>query len=125
MQASGFVLAGGGKHAHGPDKALLPYRGTTLVEHVARNCARSAGSVTLIGDPVRLAHLGLPVIADNFPGCGPASGIYTALSITSTDWNLIVACDMPAISAASCAICCAAPQSASRLRRRHRTERRA
>ena len=82
----------------GRNKALLPFRGMTLVEHVAGIVREAAGSVTLIGDPVQLGHLGLPVVPDKLPGSGPASGIYTALTITSTDWNLIAGCDMPAIT---------------------------
>jgi molybdopterin-guanine dinucleotide biosynthesis protein A len=98
MQASGFVLAGGGSTRMGRNKALLPFRGMTLVEHVAGIVREAAGSVTLIGDPVQLAHLGLPVVPDKLPGSGPASGIYTALTMTSSDWNLIAGCDMPAIT---------------------------
>jgi molybdenum cofactor guanylyltransferase len=98
MQASGFVLAGGGSTRMGRNKALLPFRGITLVEHIAGIVREVAGSVTLIGDPLQLGHLGLPVVADKLPGSGPASGIYTALTITSTDWNLIAGCDMPGIT---------------------------
>ena len=99
MQRSGFVLAGGGSSRMGRDKALLPYRGTTLVEHLARAVQEAAGSVALIGEPGRYSSLGYPVYRDKFPGCGPLGGVYTALSVSSTDWNLIVACDMPGISA--------------------------
>jgi molybdopterin-guanine dinucleotide biosynthesis protein A len=99
MQATGFVLAGGASKRMGQNKALLPYRGTTLVEHVAKTVSGAVGSVALIGDPERLGHLGLAVFPDELPGCGPASGIYTALRVTETDWNLVVACDMPAVSA--------------------------
>lgn len=82
----------------GRDKALAPFGEGTLVEHVARMVKGAAGSVALIGDPGRLGHLGVPVFADQVPSCGPASGIYTALRVTETDWNLVAACDMPAIS---------------------------
>jgi molybdenum cofactor guanylyltransferase len=99
MQSSGFVLAGGASRRMGQHKALLPYRGTTLVEHVAKIVAEAAGSVALIGDPGQLGHLGLPVFPDELPSYGPASGIYTALRVTTTDWNLVVACDMPAVTA--------------------------
>ena len=98
MQASGFVLAGGGSTRMGRNKALLPFHGNTLVEHVAGIVAQATGSATLIGDPVQLGHLGLPVVPDALPASGPASGIYTALSMTSTDWNLIAGCDMPALT---------------------------
>lgn len=99
MQASGFVLAGGGSTRMGRNKALLPFRGATLVEHVAEIVRQAAGSVTLIGDPLQLGHLGLPVVPDQLLASGPAGGIYTVLSLTSNDWNLIAGCDMPAITA--------------------------
>jgi molybdenum cofactor guanylyltransferase len=98
MQASGFVLAGGGSTRMGRNKALLPFRGMTLVEHVAGMVREAAGSVTLIGDPAQLGHLGLTVVPDILLGSGPASGIYTALTVTSSDWNLIAGCDMPGIT---------------------------
>jgi molybdopterin-guanine dinucleotide biosynthesis protein A len=99
MQASGFVLAGGASKRMGQHKALLPFSGTTLVQHIAKTVSEAAGPVALIGDPEQLGALGLPVFPDQLPGCGPASGIYTALKVTETDWNLVVACDMPAITA--------------------------
>jgi molybdenum cofactor guanylyltransferase len=76
----------------GRDKARLPYRGADLVSVVAREVARAAGNVTLVGHP------DLPAIPDRYPGEGPLGGILTALHHTSADWNLIVACDMPEIS---------------------------
>jgi molybdopterin-guanine dinucleotide biosynthesis protein A len=98
MQASGFVLAGGGSTRMGRNKALLPFHGMTLVEHVAGIVREAACSVTLIGDPGQLGHLALPVIPDQLAGRGPVGGIETALTMTTTDWNLIAGCDMPGIT---------------------------
>ena len=82
----------------GRDKALLPFAGATLVEHVAAQVRAAAGSVTLVGDPLVYGSLGLPVLPDRFPGCGPLAGIQAALEATSADWNLVLACDLPAAS---------------------------
>src|SRR5712692_9632320 len=99
MEATGFVLAGGRSARMGRDKALLPYRGTTLLEHIASVVRQAAGTATIIGDPDRYRDLRHPVYPDQVPQCGPIGGIYTALRVTASDWNLVVACDMPMLSA--------------------------
>lgn len=95
MRWAGFVLTGGKSSRMGCNKALLIYSGHTLLEHTAIAVAAVAGSVTLIGHPATYAHLGLAVLPDRFPESGPLAGIEAALAHTNTDWNLIVACDMP------------------------------
>ena len=99
MQWAGFVLAGGRSTRMGRDKAQLEYRGSTLLERIALAVREAAGAVALIGEPKLYAHLGYPVFADRIRGCGPIGGVHTALSETRADWNLVVACDMPGISA--------------------------
>jgi molybdenum cofactor guanylyltransferase len=94
------VLTGGKSSRMGRDKALLPFRGGALAAHVAATVAAAAGSVTLIGDPRKYGHLGYPVLPDRTPGAGPVGGIESALSYTDADWNLVLACDMPAVSGA-------------------------
>src|SRR5439155_2404727 len=96
---AGFVLVGGNSSRMGQDKARLPLHGKTLVEHVAAAVAEAAGSVTLVGAPERYQSLGFPIVPDDRPGAGPLAGIHAALGASRADWNLIVACDMPVLSA--------------------------
>jgi molybdopterin-guanine dinucleotide biosynthesis protein A len=101
MRARGFVLAGGQSRRMGRDKALLPWSGVSLLEHAARAVAEAAGSATVIGPPERYGHLGFPVLDDLRPGLGPLAGLESALFHTDADWNLVVACDLPDLSAAA------------------------
>jgi molybdenum cofactor guanylyltransferase len=85
----------------GRDKALLELSGVPLALRIAGELRKVCESVRLVGDPESHAVLGLPVVRDNFPGHGPLAGIEAALGSTDTDWNLIVACDMPALDTAT------------------------
>lgn len=56
-------------------------------------------SVTVIGPPERYAALGLRIVPDDYTNVGPLSGIATALRISPAEWNLVVGCDLPYLSA--------------------------
>ena len=64
----------------------------------------SAGAEPVVmvgGDPAWAATLGLPLVADRWPGYGPVGGIATALSAlpSGVDLLLVVACDQPWLQA--------------------------
>jgi molybdopterin-guanine dinucleotide biosynthesis protein A len=84
----------------GADKALIEVDGLSLVRRVAAETSKICGSTALVGEPARYAALGLPVFPDRFSARGPLAGIESALSATTAEWNLIVACDMPALDPA-------------------------
>jgi len=88
------VLVGGRSSRMGLDKALLPFRGSTLAAWIAREVATAAGEVTLVGNEA-LQSREFEAIPDLFPHEGPLGGILTALHHTSSEWILVVACDMP------------------------------
>ena len=86
---SGFVLAGGRSTRMGRDKALLDWHGTPLLNHMVSLLEQATDEVKVVGRD----H-----VPDRLPGCGPLSGIETALTITSTENNLIVAVDLPLLT---------------------------
>jgi len=103
MLTAGFVLVGGRSTRMGRDKARLPVDSRLLVELVAGTVAEAAGSVTLVGNPAAFADLPFVCLADARPGCGPVAGLETALANSQSEFNVVVACDMPGIRAADLA----------------------
>ena len=94
---TGFVLAGGKSTRMGSDKAVLPLHGRTLLENSLSVLREVADEVFILGSPQVYGTYG-PALADIFPGCGPLSGIHAALAQTKTQFNLIVAVDIPFVS---------------------------
>jgi molybdopterin-guanine dinucleotide biosynthesis protein A len=92
---AGFVLAGGRSSRMGRDKALLEIGGVTLIVRAVTLVRSVLDEPTVIASKAGNESLGLRMVADDFPGYGPLAGIATALHISKTPWNLVIACDLP------------------------------
>jgi molybdopterin-guanine dinucleotide biosynthesis protein A len=99
VQIGGFILAGGVSSRMKSDKALLEVGGAPLLVRTARLLESVVGAPSVIGDPAIYKSFALPVIADDWPGAGPLGGIATALRASTASWNLVVACDLPYLTA--------------------------
>lgn len=96
---SAFVLAGGRSTRMGTDKAFVLWDGRTLLMRALEVARSLTAEVRIVGDPAKFTSFA-PVIEDLFPGCGPLAGIHAALRSSKTDLNLILAVDMPLVTAA-------------------------
>ena len=93
-----FVLSGGMSTRMGTDKALVMFESRTLLER-ALEVARSVTSeVRVAGNPVKYASFA-PCVEDFYPNCGPLAGIHAALHSSHTEFNLMVAVDLPFVTA--------------------------
>lgn len=98
--ATGFVVAGGASRRMGRDKALLPWRGTTLLDLAVarlRECCRDV--VILCGPEPRYAGRGVPVAVDVAAGTGPLGAVMTGLSHRGAATGLFLAVDLPHVPA--------------------------
>ncbi|HVZ18773.1 MAG TPA: molybdenum cofactor guanylyltransferase [Terriglobales bacterium] len=94
-----FIIAGGQSSRMGTDKAFLRLGSITLIERAIDTLKGVCETVALVGDKQRLQNFGL-VVEDRYPGQGPLAGIEAALqSDTSKTLNIVIAVDMPAVSA--------------------------
>jgi molybdenum cofactor guanylyltransferase len=100
METTGIILAGGKSSRMGTNKALLKIHGKTVIERIAEELSATVDHLIVVTNtPEEYAFLQLPMIEDRFIDRGPLAGIEAGLSLSTTEKNLIVACDMPFISA--------------------------
>jgi molybdopterin-guanine dinucleotide biosynthesis protein A len=100
QQVGGFILAGGKSSRMGLDKALLEIAGVSLVARAADLLQSVTRDPRVVASPVLYGPQGFVLVADDWPDCGPLGGIATALRVSDTSWNLIVACDLPYLTKA-------------------------
>jgi Molybdopterin-guanine dinucleotide biosynthesis protein A len=83
----------------GADKVFLKVDGQTLLDRALVLVSSVCGYVRIVGDPAKFSTLETKAIGDIFPGCGPLAGIHAALSHSPYELNLMLAVDMPFVSA--------------------------
>jgi molybdopterin-guanine dinucleotide biosynthesis protein A len=98
-----FVLTGGKSERMGQDKATMQLpSGRTLLENAIAIAGAVAGQVGIVGRRDKYASYAWAgeIVEDVFPECGPLGGIHAALKETTTEWNIILAVDLPGVPAA-------------------------
>jgi molybdopterin-guanine dinucleotide biosynthesis protein A len=94
----GFILAGGQSRRMGTDKSRLIIEGETFVERITNELSQVADGVRVVGTGDTLIDH-VPRIPDVYPNWGALGGVHAALSTSSADWALVVACDFPFVTA--------------------------
>jgi molybdenum cofactor guanylyltransferase len=96
------ILAGGrARRFGGVDKSLLRVGAATILDRQLEALASLAGRVFVVTDrPVSFGRRGVRVVRDRLPNAGALGGIYTALVEADGPHVLVVACDLPFVSAA-------------------------
>ena len=90
------IQAGGESRRMGSDKALLPFMGKPLILQPLQQLVLLADEVIITANqPEKYKFLGLTPFPDIFPGLGALGGLFTALSVASHPYVVVVACDMP------------------------------
>lgn len=92
-----LVLAGGQSRRLGRDKALLPWTGGTLLQHVCAIARTVSTEAILVAPRDRpYAHSGADRWLDDPRGQGPLAAIAQGLAVVpATAWVLVLACDLP------------------------------
>lgn len=100
VETTGVILADGKSSRMGTDKALINIGQKDMIERVAGELRKVCSEIFVSGGQEETGRrLGLKFIADLLPGRGPLSGIHASLHAAAHEYCLVVACDMPFISA--------------------------
>jgi molybdopterin-guanine dinucleotide biosynthesis protein A len=92
------ILAGGqGRRLGGRDKSALQVGDRSILARQIEILRPLAAHLLIIGSHAAEEHV--RVVEDRLPGNGALGGLYTALIEAPTDQVLVIACDMPFISA--------------------------
>jgi len=110
-EAAGYILAGGGSRRFGRDKALVEVGGFPMLRRMIGLLQSVAKNVKVVGAREKYAQFEKEMVSDGWPGEGPLGGIITALQDSAleaerSEWNLIVSCDMPFLTAEWLAFLC-------------------
>lgn len=95
---SSILLAGGKSSRMGEDKARLKLEGELIIlQSIARKLLTISDEVIVATDGRRYDDLNVRVkwADDVYPGAGSLVGLYSGLREASSDYALVVACDMP------------------------------
>ena len=89
------ILTGGSSRRMGRDKALLPFRGSTLLQTLIDRYA-ACGTVGVSVDRAeRFLFQNALELVDEYPGQGPMNGILSAFRKTDAPELLLTAVDLP------------------------------
>jgi molybdenum cofactor guanylyltransferase len=103
----GFILAGGASSRMGTDKSKLILEGATFVARIAAALSAITSAVTVVGKNVGNESVGnqtnpkssVRTVPDVFAAWGALGGLHAALSACGAVWAIVVACDLPFVSA--------------------------
>jgi len=92
-----FILAGGASSRMGTDKSQLLIERQTFTGRIAETLLQLTGSVSIVGREANSSSL--PAIPDVYPQWGALGGLHTALTACTREWAIVVACDLPFVTA--------------------------
>lgn len=98
-----LILAGGQSSRMGEDKAFLSFQGVSFLENTCRIAGDCAVQVYVITPWPERYELIVPkscgIINEPLPTQGPLLAFALGLSVVTTDWILLLACDLPLLTA--------------------------
>lgn len=89
------ILTGGASRRMGRDKAMLPYGGSTMLQHLIDKYSSLGPVAVSVNKAGRFPFTGAVEMVDRYPDMGPLNGILAAFEETEADCVFITGTDLP------------------------------
>jgi len=97
MQLTEIIMAGGKSGRMDAEKGMVKFKNKYLIEYSLDALKTSCSKILISANNDEYSIFGYPVIKDLVPDAGPMGGIVSCLVASPTDFNLVLACDMPMV----------------------------
>jgi molybdopterin-guanine dinucleotide biosynthesis protein A len=94
-----FILAGGKSSRMGVNKAFLEIDGKMIIQRLLELLDKLFKNIIICSNDIAsFEFTGRKIVKDIFPNKGPLAGLHSGLTISETDKNFFISCDLPFIS---------------------------
>ncbi|HEY9759544.1 MAG TPA: molybdenum cofactor guanylyltransferase [Oculatellaceae cyanobacterium] len=99
LPMTAVILCGGKSRRMGRPKAFLPYKNSTMIEHILSTVRDLFQEVLLVAnEPETFESFDVNVVKDILPYRGPLGGILSGLLVSGFSHTFVIACDMPLVN---------------------------
>ena len=95
---TGIILAGGKSSRMKTDKGFLLLNNKPFVQYSIDALKPFVSEIIIVSDDSKYDTLGLKRVNDITKNAGPVAGIYSGLKASTTEYNVILSCDIPLIT---------------------------
>ena len=89
------ILTGGASRRMGRDKAMLPYKGTTMLQYLIDKYSLFGPVVVSVNEAGRFPFTGACEAVDRYPNLGPLNGIVSGFGETEEQLMFMTGTDLP------------------------------
>ena len=94
---TGIILAGGKSSRIGFDKGFINLNGKPFIVHIIEAMKPLVNNIIIVSDNTDYDKFGYQIVNDLIKNSGPVAGLYSGLSNSKTEYNLVLSCDVPLI----------------------------
>lgn len=95
---TGIILAGGKSSRMGTDKGFLVLNGKSFMQRSIEALKPLVSEIIIVSDNPDYDVFGFKRVTDVIKNAGPVAGICSGLQASSSNYNLILSCDIPLVN---------------------------